>query len=259
MSKKRMIALDADYLLFICTEGKFTKSGGFGREEGSVGGKAYKEPLKPYKEKYKRLIQEVEDEISANMVGEVKGIKVFLSDPNGNFRYDIYPDYKGERPKRSKLWYRLQKWAMKKYGYVENVEADDVVAYYVRDKNWIGASFDKDLLRGVSGDWFNVYHSKRNMNFTAVGEARNFNMIQTLSGDPTDNIKGLPRVAEKTAIKLLDEFGWDWNGIVKAYESKGLTEDDAILTRRLICMNQAKPKKGSKKWTIKLFTPKKKK
>ena len=33
-------------------------------------------------------------------------------------------------------------------------EADDEVAYYVREKNWIGASMDKDLLRGVAGDWF---------------------------------------------------------------------------------------------------------
>ena len=40
-----MIALDADYLCFMCTESKWTKSGAFGREEGSANGKKYKEPL----------------------------------------------------------------------------------------------------------------------------------------------------------------------------------------------------------------------
>ena len=63
-----------------------------------------------------------------------------------------------------------------------------------------------------------------------------------------DNIPGLPRVAEATAIKLLDKFGWDWDGVVKAYESKGLTEKDAILTKRLTSMEQWTPKKGVKLW-----------
>ena len=129
------------------------------------------------------MIQDVEDEIAANMPGEVKGIKVILSDPNGNFRYDIYPEYKGERPKRSALWYRLHKWGIKKYGYTKGIEADDEVAYLVRKKNYIGASMDKDLWRGVAGTWFNVYHTKRHITHLSEGEARNFNLTQVLSGD----------------------------------------------------------------------------
>ena len=244
-----MIALDADYIFFACTEGKEVKGSYFGAESGSVDSEEdYKEPLKPYKEKFKRLVQEVEDEIAANLPGEVEGIKVILSDPNGNFRYDFYPDYKGERPKRSALWYRLHKWGIKKYGYVKGIEADDEVAHLVRKKGWIGASMDKDLLRGVPGVWFNVYHTKRFMNITEPFEAHNFNLIQTLSGDPVDNIKGLPRVAEKTAIKLLEKHGWNWDGVLSAYGEKGMTEADAIFTRRLIGMDQWTPKKGLRLW-----------
>ena len=84
--KKRMIALDADYLIFMCTEGKYVKNGAFGAEEGSTKAKDYKEPLKPYKNKFKRLVKEVEDEIATDMVGQVKGIKVILSDPNGKLQ-----------------------------------------------------------------------------------------------------------------------------------------------------------------------------
>jgi hypothetical protein len=250
--EKRMIALDADYLIFVCTEGKGTRTLGFSKKNGSSikTKKKYKEPLKPYKDKMKALIQEVEDEIAVNFVGQVKGIKPIFSDPKNNFRYKLAPDYKAGRPPRSELWYRLHKWALKKYGYTKGIEADDEVAYLVSQKGWIGASMDKDLWRGIEGDWFNVYHTKRNFTYTSPMEARNFNLIQNLTGDISDNIKGIHRVGEKTAMKLLDKNGWDWNGVVKTYEEKGLTEEDAVLCRRLICLRQWTPKKG-----VKLFTP----
>ena len=244
--KKKKIALDADYLIFQATEGKHTKGNFFANE------KLDKSTLKEYKEKVKREIAHVMDEIAAAYPGEVKGIKAFFSDPDSNFRYELEPEYKANRKSgdRSELYYMLRKWAIKKYGYVKDCEADDVVAYYVREKGWFGASFDKDLLRGVPGRWFNVHYMRRNFVDTSVGEARNFNLLQTLMGDPVDNIKGLPRVGEKTAIKLLDKYGWDWDGVLAAYEEKGLTEEDAILTRRLIGLDQWTPKKG-----VKLYGP----
>ena len=145
---------------------------------------------------------------------------------------------------------------MKKYGYTKGIEADDEVAYLVSKKNWIGASMDKDLWRGIEGTWFNVYHTKRWITELSPIEARNFNLIQNITGDRDDNIAGINGVAEITAIKLLDKYGWDWNGVVQAYEnaekpkgvSQNLTKDDAILCRRLICMRQWTPKKGVEIW-----------
>jgi DNA polymerase-1 len=252
--KKRMIALDADPLIFEATEGKFTKANFFKSEAGEANGKKYKEPLKPYKQKIKRAIADIEDEISAALPGEVKGIKAFFSDPDSNFRYDIYPEYKANRKSgsRSELFYRLRKWVMKKYGCIPNVEADDVVAHYVR-KGWIGSTFDKDLLYGVPGTWFDTHYSRRHILHTSELQARQFNLTQTLAGDSVDNIKGIPGVGHPTAVKLLDKYGWDWNGVVAAYKEKGLTEKDAILSRRLICLDQWTPKKG-----VKLWKPKKK-
>ncbi|MGB0440436.1 MAG: NADH-quinone oxidoreductase subunit NuoE, partial [Paracoccaceae bacterium] len=48
-----------------------------------------------------------------------------------------------------------------------------------------------------------------------------------------DDLKLIKGVGPKTAVKLLDKHGWDWDGVVTVYESKGLTEDDALLTARL--------------------------
>lgn len=269
MSKKRMIALDADNIIFKCTEGKDVRASMFTPETGSVGdNKQYKESLKDYKTKFKKMVSDVENEIAANLPGEVKGIRVILSDSNSNFRYDMYPDYKGKRPPRSALFYRLRKWAEKKYGYVKNIEADDEVAYLVREKGWIGASEDKDLLRGVPGTWFDIYYTRRTLNVTAPLEARNFNLIQTLTGDATDNIPALPKVSGKglvygaptpgvrkpfkvteiLAIELLEKHGWHWEGVVASFIEKGLTLEDAMLNRRLIGMDQWTPKKGVKLW-----------
>ena len=237
-----MIALDADYLMFECTEGNYITKNTFANEQVD---------LKPFKKRFKQLVKDVEDAIAVEMLGKVKikGIEVIIGDPDGNFRYDIYPEYKANRKggDRTETFYKLRKWALKKYGYVKGVEADDVVAHYVR-KGWIGASFDKDLLRGVAGAWFDTYHTRRHMRITEPFEARNFNLIQNLTGDPTDNIKGLPRVAEKAAIKLLDEHGWDWEGVLAIYKEKGFDEKDATLTRRLTSMEQWSPKKGVKLW-----------
>ena len=52
-------------------------------------------------------------------------------------------------------------------------------------------------------------------------------------GDATDGYQGLKGVGPKTAVKLLDKHGWDWGAVVKIYESKGMTEADALLTARL--------------------------
>ena len=247
---KKNIIIDADFLLFQCTEGKYTKTSGFSKKSGEALGEGkYKEPLKLYKDKMKALIADIVDEISVETLGKytIGKTKVIFSDPNGNFRYDLFVEYKGERPPRSKLWYRLHKWAMKKYGYVINTEADDVCCYYGVEKGWIVASFDKDVKHNVP-ICFDVYHSRRHIIENSPKQIHDFILIQNLTGDRTDNIDGIRGVGEATAIKLLDYYGWNWEGVVKIYESKGLTLDDAILCKRLTFMQQWTPKKGVVIW-----------
>ncbi len=245
--KKRYITLDADPLIFECTEGKRDTMSYFGKEsEGeSLSETSFKKPLKPFKRKFKQLVKDLEDEVAAAMPGMVKGIIPIFSDPDSNFRYDLYPDYKKNRKpgSRSKEFYRLRKWVLKKYGYVKGAEADDVVAYYVREKKYIGASIDKDLLNGVPGTWFDTYHSRRHIKTTDEFEAYMFTLAQTLAGDPTDSIPGIPRVGLKTAMNLLESNGCSWDGVVQAYINAGLTAEDALLNRRLIGMDQYDGKK----------------
>jgi len=234
------IAIDADYLIFECTESRDNKGSYFTAEDGFED-KGYKKPLKPFKDKFKDSLGYLLKEIFASLPGEFAEelyIKLCFSDPKGNFRNNLYPEYKANRTgERSEEFYRLRKWALKEYGYAKGFEADDYVAYLVRDMGYLGASMDKDLL-GTEGVWFDTYHSRRYIVRTTKEDAAKFVLLQTLAGDPTDNIKGIPRVGMTTAHKLLDEFGWTMEGAIKAYESKGLTEYDAILNRRLVDMHQ---------------------
>jgi 5'-3' exonuclease len=261
--EKKRIVIDADYLIFTVTEGSYTQDNLFADES-----------LGAYLERFELLVRDVRDEIALALLGQFKvkkKVKICFSDPESNFRYDFYPEYKMNRAdgSRSDLFYRLREELHEKYGHGKHIEADDEVANLVR-RGYVGATFDKDLLKGVAGIWFDVYHSRRHIIETSEIDARNFTLIQTLMGDSSDNIPALPKklgdpmidaipskdgkrkpykVTEKMAIELLDEFGWDWNGVVAAYKSKGFDEKEAIQNRQLIGMDQYNGKK------IKMFKP----
>jgi len=245
MAKIRDLVIDADSLVHAITEGGAGSTlGGESIEQDTI-------PLKLLKRKFKEMVEELRATFEVESITHKWGVGktiVVLSDPETNFRYDLYPEYKANRKSRekSKEFFILRKWALKTYTWAKNCEADDVVAYYVR-KGAIGISIDKDLLKGVAGLWYNSHHAHRTWHKTTKKEAKKFVLLQTLAGDSVDNIKGLPRVGLLTAEKLLDG-DYTWEKVVKIYESKGLTEEDAILTRRLVDMGQWSKKKGVRLW-----------
>ena len=174
-------------------------------------------------------------------IGETR---ILISDKR-NFRYDLYPDYKANRPPATELIKKLRKWARKKFALKQNIEADDAVAHYIR-KGAIGFTEDKDILKGVKGIMYNAHRSHKCWVNTSELEAINFNLLQCVMGDLGDNIRGIEGVGIKTAVKLLDEHGWNWEGVCQSYHAKGYTTEDAILTKRLVSLNQWSPKKGLK-------------
>ena len=52
-------------------------------------------------------------------------------------------------------------------------------------------------------------------------------------GDTTDGFSGLKGCGPMTAKKLLEKNGATWKTVVDAYEAKGFTADDALMTARL--------------------------
>lgn len=145
------------------------------------------------------------------------------------FRHKTFTEYKGGRQKTppelseqfSFIRELLDAFNIKRFE-VENYEADDIIgtlAKQAEKEDWEVKviSGDKDLLQLVS-DKITVDLTRKGIsnvdtyNLELVKEKYGLTPNQIidmkgLMGDSSDNIPGVPGVGEKTAIKLLKEFG----------------------------------------------------
>ncbi len=144
--------------------------------------------------------------------------KLFVTG-KGNFRYSIYPEYKGNRigKPRPRHLQACKEFLVKTYGATmsEGCEADDLISIEQHANHAAGVesiivSIDKDLDQ-VSG-WH--YHPGIKRNGTYIREPRRYLMspgdslrffyYQLLVGDTADNIKGAPGIGPKKAESILD-------------------------------------------------------
>ena len=118
---------------------------------------------------------------------------------------------------------------------VETLEGDDLLGIWQTSGQFgetILWSGDKDML-GVPGKHWNI---QRGLVEVTEDQADYFWMTQVLTGDTTDGYTGLVGFGPVTAKKALgDAVGLEalWAAVLKAYESKGLGYDDALLQARL--------------------------
>lgn len=249
--KTRDLIIDADHILFLVAHSKTYQSGfdNVDYDEDDDWGADVKLDMKPYKNHFKAIIEDYITTAEVESIAynwKLGKVRVILSDYK-NFRYDLYPEYKAKREEKSKILKKLKKWAMKKYEFVPNTEADDVVAYYVR-KGGVGVTTDKDLFLGVEGIWFNSHYKHRSWVRTSKKDAEYFFKCQVLAGDPVDNIPSLSGVALITAKKLLKKHGSSWSDILQIFLDRGYTKEYMITMTRLVCMSQWTPKHGVRLW-----------
>jgi len=271
---KKDIYIDADHMIYFISMANINKVGTEFDVVDEGMGTDYKIPMKRYKKQFKELIKEYKKVVEVESIAydwTPGKTHVIFSDPKTNFRYKLYSKYKsGRAPDKPELFYRLRKWAHKKYGYIKNLEADDVVAHYAR-KGQVVITTDKDVFRGVPGLFYNSHHFHQCWIRTTKEEAHHFNLIQTIMGDSTDTIPGVPGVGKDRAADFLYEDTWEavvnafkgipphtgkpfynadgnLSALVKKIQALNLTEEDAILNHRLISMNQWTPKGGLQLW-----------
>lgn len=149
-------------------------------------------------------------------------------DKGKTFRHEKYKDYKAgrsETPEELKIQFPRAKelcLAMGiKYFEIDNYEADDIIGTFAkevdRDTDFIGTiiSSDKDLLQLISND-IDVKLLKQS-DFIRMDEKVFFATygimpekmidLKGLMGDSSDHIPGVKGIGEKTALKLLQEYG----------------------------------------------------
>lgn len=160
-------------------------------------------------------------------------IVMCLSDKE-NFRKKLFTTYKANRVGKRKpvCYYGVKKWLEESYETCcyPTLEADDVVGILSTTlENTVSVSGDKDF-KTIPG-WFYDYQ-KNELHHCTLAAADRWHLYQTLVGDTADNYPGCPGYGKVTATKLLDKNP-TWEGVVEAFESKGLTEEDALLQARI--------------------------
>ena len=177
-----------------------------------------------------------------------------------NFRHDLYPEYKANRPpmpedlavqipyiKEVVTAYRIR--TLERQG----AEADDLIAAAAKRLSSTGVpvvvvSGDKDLLQLVS-DSISFWDPMNNRFFDPAAVRAKYNVTPTqlldlfaLMGDTADNVPGVPGVGPKTAEKLINQFGGldQLYANIHAVPQKKLQEklaghrEQAFLSRQLI-------------------------
>lgn len=154
-----------------------------------------------------------------------------LDDGHATFRYEIYPEYKGNRaPKDEKAKQRNEAYyaqapfidkALDALGVMkvraENYEADDLAGWICTKNNqqkFTLVSSDKDwlILLSPNVDWFDMRANKLIELKTLVYQTNSANpeaflMKKALMGDPSDNIKGVGGFGEKRATEVSNKYG----------------------------------------------------
>lgn len=151
--------------------------------------------------------------------------------PKPTIRHEAYEDYKATRAKTDDALSQqldvsrkvFQAFSIPLYER-EGFEADDLlgtIAYELRGKKDVDviiASGDMDTLQLVDDERVRVYTLKKGINDTILYDEQavlaRFGFPPAripdwkgLRGDPSDNIKGVPGIGEKTATKLIMNFG----------------------------------------------------
>lgn len=182
-------------------------------------------------------------------------------DKGKTFRHDKYADYKAGRiqmPDELKMQFPIAKEILTNLGIkwfeIENYEADDIIGTLAKmidetdEYKGLIVSSDKDLLQLISDKV--MMKMLKSKDYVMMTEETFFDIygltpdkmidIKALQGDSSDNIPGVKGIGEKTALKLLQDYGslegvYDnisyikgatatklINGREKAFESKDL-------------------------------------
>ena len=141
------------------------------------------------------------------------------------FRTELYPDYKSHRPDPPddlRPQFAFIRDAVRAFDIpcLEQIgyEADDLIATYVREACEAGATAtivasDKDLMQLVN-DCVIMYDTMKDRRIGIPEVIEKFGVppekmieVQSLIGDSTDNVPGVPGIGVKTAAQLIGEYG----------------------------------------------------
>ena len=153
---------------------------------------------------------------------------VIFDSARANFRNDIYPAYKAHRPPPPDdliPQFALIRDATRAFGVPaiekDGFEADDLIGTYATQAAKAGAmvtivSSDKDLMQLVEDGKVELLDTMKtpNKSIRSAEVMEKFGVppskvvdVQSLAGDSTDNVPGVPGIGVKTAAELINTYG----------------------------------------------------
>lgn len=249
---KRTLLIDADIIAyqFAATAQKVFKWGGDEPDSITV------EPIENVTPLVANKMAEFKAQLDADQ------LVMCLSCPTAEgWRIKLLPTYKAGRGVKPVLIEAVKQFMRANWATFERptLEADDVMGILSTSEKIIPGekiivSIDKDM-KTIPGWLFDPVKDTK-PHLISEETADYWHLYQTLIGDTTDNYKGCPGIGPKKAEWWLStpELGCCWDAVVSAYESKGLTYDDALLQARIarICRNTEYDFHRKK---VKLWTP----
>ncbi len=155
----------------------------------------------------------------------VTHLAVIFDSSRQTFRTEIYPAYKANReepPDDLKPQFAFIRDAVRAFNVpaieLPGFEADDLIATFARQARERGArvtivSSDKDLMQLVGGK-VDMLDTMKNLHIGPDQVREKFGVdpekvvdVQSLAGDSSDNVPGVPGIGVKTAAQLINEYG----------------------------------------------------
>lgn len=152
-------------------------------------------------------IDDLIEKILADVEATSFALYLTASNDSTAFRRKVYPEYKANRKQQKPTHYQalrehlVEKWNAE---IVSCIEADDALGIN-QTKESIIVSIDKDL--DMIQGWH--YNFVKEQKYFVFEDQAIYNFYrQCLTGDTADNIKGVQRIGQKKAEKLLGEVGY---------------------------------------------------
>ena len=213
------------------------------------------------------LFKLLQDSRSDDNLQKPTHFAVIFDSARKNFRNEIYSDYKGNRadapddlvPQFQYIRKSVTAFNLPSVELI-NYEADDLIATYTEQILEKGAkvtivSSDKDLMQLYKKD-VRIYDPMKNKFITSKDVIDKFGVdpkkvvdVQSLAGDSSDNVPGVPGVGVKTAAELINKYGTLEKLLNKAHEIKQNkrretiieNKDKAIISKKLVTLKKDVP------------------
>ena len=200
------------------------------------------------------LFKLLEDSRSDDSKNKPTHFAVIFDSARKNFRNEIYKDYKANRsdpPDDLAPQFEYIRKAVEAFNVPSieqiNYEADDLIATYCKQIINLGAkvtiiSSDKDLMQLVSKD-VRLFDPMKSKVIEEKEVKEKFGVkpnqvidVQSLAGDSSDNIPGVPGIGIKTAAELINKYENLDNLLKNAEEIKQKKRKETILKNKKLAL-----------------------